>query len=35
MRLINKIKEACARNGGGTVALFCDEAQRYDENEYE
>ncbi len=35
MRLINKIKEACSRNGGGTVVLFCDEAQRYDENEYE
>ena len=34
-RLINKIKEACSRNGSGTVALFCDEAQRYDENEYE
>lgn len=35
MRLINKIKEACARNGSGTAVLFCDEAQRYDENEYE
>ena len=35
MRLINKIKEACARNGSQTVILFCDEAQRYDENEYE
>ena len=35
MRLINKIKEACARNGSGSVVLFCDEAQRYDENEYE
>ena len=35
MRLINKIKEACARNGSRTVILFCDEAQRYDENEYE
>jgi len=34
-RLINKIREACSRNGSGTVALFCDEAQRYDENEYE
>jgi hypothetical protein len=34
-RLINKIKEACMRNGSGVVALFCDEAQRYDENEYE
>lgn len=35
MRLINKIKEACSRNGSATVVLFCDEAQRYDENEYE
>jgi hypothetical protein len=35
MRLIGKIKEACGRNGSGTVVLFCDEAQRYDENEYE
>ena len=35
MRLINKIKEGCARQGSGTVVLFCDEAQRYDENEYE
>ena len=35
MRLVNKIKEACARNGSGTVVLFCDEAQRFDENEYE
>ncbi|HZH06914.1 MAG TPA: ATP-binding protein [Lautropia sp.] len=35
MRLVNKIKEACTRNGSGTVVLFCDEAQRYDENEYE
>ena len=35
MRLINKIKESCARSGSGTVVLFCDEAQRYDENEYE
>ncbi len=35
IRLINKIREACARNGSGTVVLFCDEAQRYDENEYE
>ena len=31
LRLINKIKEACSRNGAGTVILFCDEAQRYDE----
>jgi hypothetical protein len=35
LRLVNKIKEACARNGSGVVVLFCDEAQRYDENEYE
>ena len=35
LRLINKIKEACSRNGAGTVVLFCDEAQRYDESEYE
>lgn len=35
LRLINKIKEACSRNGCATVVLFCDEAQRYDENEYE
>jgi hypothetical protein len=35
MLLINKIKEACTRNGSGTAVLFCDEAQRYDENEYE
>ena len=35
IRLINKIREACARNGSGTVVLFCDEAQRYNEHEYE
>ncbi|CDF34487.1 unnamed protein product [Chondrus crispus] len=35
LRLINKIRESCARNGSGTVVLFCDEAQRYTENEYE
>lgn len=35
IRLITKIREACARNGSGIVILFCDEAQRYDENEYE
>jgi hypothetical protein len=35
LRLINKIKEACAKAGSGTVVLFCDEAQRYDDNEYE
>lgn len=35
LRLIGKIRESCARNGSGTVVLFCDEAQRFDENEYE
>src|SRR5258706_4832419 len=35
MRLVNKVEEACSRNGSGAVVLFCDEAQRYDENEYE
>lgn len=34
-RLIAKIRESCARNGSGNVVLFCDEAQRYTENEYE
>ena len=24
-------QEACARNGSQTVILFCDEAQRYDQ----
>lgn len=33
--LINKIKEPRTRNGGGTVVLFSDEVQRYDEMEYE
>jgi len=35
MWLVSKVREACARNGSGTVVLFCDEAQRYDEDEYE
>jgi hypothetical protein len=35
IRLINKIKEACMRAGSGNVVLFCDEAQRYNDNEYE
>jgi hypothetical protein len=35
MRLSLRIREAAARAGSGTVLLFCDEAQRYDENEYE
>jgi hypothetical protein len=34
-KLIDRVKDACARNGSGVVAMFCDEAQRYDENEYE
>jgi hypothetical protein len=33
--LLGKIRESCARRGSGTVMLFCDEAQRYTENEYE
>jgi hypothetical protein len=28
MRLVNKIKEACARNGSGAMVLFCNEAQQ-------
>lgn len=35
IRLINKIKEACAKNGSGTAIMFVDEAQRLAENEYE
>ena len=35
LRLSSRIREAVARSGGGTVLLFCDEAQRYNENEYE
>jgi len=34
-RLINKIREACIKSGRGIVIMFCDEAQRFDENEYE
>ena len=34
-RLSLRIREAAARAGSGTVILFCDEAQRYDQNEYE
>ncbi|HEX6708008.1 MAG TPA: ATP-binding protein [Albitalea sp.] len=34
-RVANKIKEEYTRRCGGTVVLFCDEEQRYDENEYE
>ena len=35
IRLINKIKEAATHAGSGTVVLFCDESQRYNEHEYE
>ena len=35
VRLINKMKEACSKAGRGTIVLFCDEAQRYTDNEYE
>lgn len=35
MRLTLRMREAAARAGSGTVLLFCDEAQRYDQNEYE
>jgi hypothetical protein len=35
MRLSLRIREAATRAGSGTVLLFCDEAQRYNENEYE
>ena len=35
LKLIDRIKDACARNGSGVVAMFFDEAQRYGENEYE
>jgi hypothetical protein len=35
MRLALRIREAAARAGSGTVLLFCDEAQRYNDNEYE
>lgn len=35
LRLALRIREAAARAGNGTVILFCDESQRYNENEYE
>ena len=35
IRLVNKMKEACSKHHTGTIVLFCDEAQRYDESEYE
>ncbi|TCG00938.1 hypothetical protein BZM26_09175 [Paraburkholderia strydomiana] len=34
-RLSLRIREAAARTGSNAVLLFCDEAQRYNENEYE
>ncbi|RKT10668.1 AAA domain-containing protein [Paraburkholderia sp. RAU2J] len=34
-RLSLRIREAAARSGSSAVLLFCDEAQRYNENEYE
>ncbi|NUX57903.1 ATP-binding protein [Paraburkholderia youngii] len=34
-RLSLRIREAAARSGSNAVLLFCDEAQRYIENEYE
>ena len=35
LKLINRVKDACTRNGSGAVVMFFDEAQRYGENEYE
>src|SRR5260370_35054555 len=35
LRLSLRIREAVARTGRGTGLLFCDEAQRYNENEYD
>ncbi|MGF6439688.1 type II secretory pathway predicted ATPase ExeA [Paraburkholderia youngii] len=35
MRLTLRIREAAEREGSGTLLLFCDEAQRYNDNEYE
>lgn len=35
IRLINKIREACSKNGSGIAIMFVDEAQRLAENEYE
>lgn len=34
-RLLLKFREAAIRSGGARIVLFCDEAQRYDLNEYE
>jgi hypothetical protein len=35
MRLTAKIRDAAARAGSGVVLLFCDEAQRLNQNAYE
>lgn len=35
VRLTAKIREAAARSGGQVVSIFCDEAQRYDNDECE
>jgi hypothetical protein len=35
MHLSLRTREAAARAGSGTVLLFCDEAQRFNKNEYE
>jgi hypothetical protein len=35
MRLAWRVREAAARAVSGVVLLFCDEAQRYNDNEYE
>lgn len=35
LKLIERIKDACGRNGSAVVVMFFDEAQRYSENEYE
>jgi hypothetical protein len=34
-RLSLRIREAAARAGSGIVILFCDEAQRLNDHEYE
>ncbi|SAK79565.1 hypothetical protein AWB82_05206 [Caballeronia glebae] len=35
MRLTLRIRQAASCAGSGVVLLFCDEAQRYNDNEYE
>jgi hypothetical protein len=35
MRLTLRIRQAASCSGSGMVLLFCDEAQRYNDNEYE